>query len=83
MSNGTVVRRSVPSSPLRRVYASAVPTTSSSSRTVASSRSTPRSIASGPGKSRVPAPTQQEKNKPRRTLFRVDRFEDMKVLGYE
>lgn len=46
---------------------------------------TPKMIAAGPSKAR-PTPTvppEPRKLPPRRTLFRVDRFEDMKVLGYE
>jgi hypothetical protein len=82
-ASGTVVRKYVPSSPLRRVYASSAP---SSTRSSASSKTTPRIIASGPSSTRAPAPTPPEKKKqppPRRTLFRVNRFEDMKVLGYD
>lgn len=89
VSNGTMVKRSVPSSPLRRVYATKSPVASSSSSRIVSSKppSKPpaKAIAAGPARTRVfaaPTPTPAPKRKVR-TLFRVDRFEDMKVLGYE
>jgi Peptidase family M23 len=94
MSNGTVVNRSTSSSPLRRVYVSAAPSFSSSARTASTpprstasvaTKSLPKIVAAGPGKTRTPAPTPvvQRKTAPRRTLFKVNRFEDMKVLGYD
>lgn len=85
MSRGTVVGRTTSSSPLRRVYASAAPSYSSSSRTSSTSKSSPRAVAAGPSNARTSKPTEPEPRKvaPRRTLFRVNRFEDMKVLGYE
>ncbi len=74
-------------SPLRHIYASAAPSrtssSSSSSRTVSTSKPAPRPVATGPGSPKVPATSVQRKVPPRRTLFKVDRFEDMKVLGYE
>jgi hypothetical protein len=88
ISGGQIVRRSVPSSPLRRVYATTFYASnghSSSTRTAPTKR-TPRMVATGPGSAkRPPAPTHSEEKKvaPRRTLFRVNRFEDMRVLGYE
>ena len=90
VSNGTMAKRPVSSSPLRRVYATSAPVTAgSSSRTVSSKTSAKpppvKVIAAGPSRTRVPTPTPTpaEKRKVRHPLFRVDRFEDMRVLGYE
>jgi|GEM_PF-788572 len=84
MARGDVVSggRAIPTSPLRRVYVSS-PLSSSSSRAVSSSKTPMRSVAGGPGNPRVPSTTEKRKPAPRRTLFKVERFEDMKVLGYE
>jgi Peptidase family M23 len=99
MSNGSVIGRTTGSSPLRRVYVSSAPSSVSSSYTSSTRTSitstkyskvapkptpkpTPRAIAAGPSAARKPTP-EPRKLAPRRTLFRVNRFEDMKVLGYE
>lgn len=88
VANGDMVRKPTGSSPLRRVYASAAPVTThgSSSRTTAS-YSKPKPVAAGPSKSKTASTSTPSKPpskvKPKRTLFRVERFEDMKVLGYE
>jgi hypothetical protein len=85
ISNGQMVRRPSSSSPLRRVYASAA--TIPSRTTYHTTSSKPKPVATGPStlrsSSSKPAQKPPEKPKPKRTLFRVDRFEDMKVLGYE
>ncbi|MGB8166334.1 MAG: peptidoglycan DD-metalloendopeptidase family protein [Chthoniobacteraceae bacterium] len=93
MANGTVVGGTSSSSPLRRVYVSSAPSYASSTRISATStkstkvtpKPTPKAIAAGPSSTRAPTPVQPDSRKqaPRRTLFRVNRFEDMKVLGYE
>lgn len=87
ISSGSIIGRTSPSSPLRRVYAAAAPSYSSSNRTSSSStKSSPRPVAAGPGNTRTARKEEPEPPKkvaPRRTLFRVNRFEDMKVLGYE
>jgi hypothetical protein len=83
-ANGTVVGQSTGSSPLRRAYVSAAPSVASPSRTAAT-KVIPRVIAAGPSTARASTPAQPDKRKPapRHTLFRVNRFEDMKVLGYD
>jgi hypothetical protein len=97
IANGQMVTSG--SSALRRVYASAAPSYSSrSSSTVRSSTRTvtptttytksPK-IATGPGtattptRSSVPPQAPKRKIPDRHPIFRVNRFEDMKVLGYE
>lgn len=92
VASGKVLNRTTASSPLRRAYVSSAPIASKTSVSSAShsvptkvTKVLPRSIAAGPSTARAPAPVEQDKHKPapRRTLFKVNRFEDMKVLGYE
>ena len=124
--NGPTTKRPVPTSPLRRVYASSSSVSSSSSSRTASLKTSPlpvktspvpvkaptvpivssktpsvstsktstvstsktiaktptKPVAAGPIRPRVPTPAPTPPRKVR-TLFRVERFEDMKVLGYE
>jgi len=75
--------RAIPTSPLRRTYASADPTTSQSTRTVSATKASTRPVAVGPPNPRQSTPTDKQKLPARRSVFKVDRFEDMKVLGYE
>ncbi len=79
-------RSGVPNSPLRRVYAASAPAGSASHPTraaVVSSRPL-KALASGPSSTHAPPPKPPDKKPPaKHPLFRVNRFEDMKVLGYD
>lgn len=83
IANGKFVRKSVPASPLRRVYSSYSSSSgrgSSSTTRVVSSKTPTKAIASGPKQAPTPPP---KKARVKHPLFRVNRYEDMKVLGYE
>jgi hypothetical protein len=84
ISNGQMVRnRPAAPSPLRRVYvASSVVPPGRGTRMVASSKGTLKAVATGPARARESAPAENRKAPTRHSLFRVERFEDMKVLGY-
>ena len=80
-------RGSVANSPLRRVYAASAPVASSSHpahAAVVSSRPL-KSVAFGPSSAHSATPKPPDKKSPpaKHPLFRVNRFEDMKVLGYD
>jgi hypothetical protein len=60
-------------------------TSSGTSRKVVPKKTSPITSTSGPSKSRLftPATPEKKKGPVRHPLFKVNRFEDMKVLGYE
>lgn len=86
ISKGQMTRGRAPApSPLRRAYVNtSVPSPSRTSRSVASTATavSPRSIAVGPpSSSDAPKPEKRKSTGPS-PVFRVQRFEDMKILGY-